>query len=318
MKNEIILFENQNIELEVNMKDDTVWLSLEQLAMLFDRDRTVIKRHINNIFKEKELDENEVCAKFAHTTSHGALANKTQTRKIDYYNLDVIISVGYRVKSQNGVIFRKWANKILKDYMIKGYSINQKRLEYLEKTVKLIDIANRIDEKLENNDAKEILKVIGNYSKALELLDDYDHKKLSKPKGSESKKQIKYQDCLKIINQLRFNEESDIFAIERNKGLESIIGNIYQTFDGNEVYRSIEEKASNFLYMIVKNHVFIDGNKRIAATLFIYFLSYYNILYKDSKQVIDNNTLTALTLLIAESNPKEKEVIIDLVMNFLN
>ena len=259
-----------------------------------------------------------VCAKFAHTTSHGALANKTQTRKIDYYNLDVIISVGYRVKSQNGVIFRKWANKILKDYMIKGYSINQKRLEYLEKTVKLTDIANRIDEKLENNDAKEILKVIGNYSKALELLDDYDHKKLSKPNGSESKKQIKYQDCLKIINQLRFNEESDIFAIERNKGLESIIGNIYQTFDGNEVYRSIEEKASNFLYMIVKNHVFIDGNKRIAATLFIYFLSYYNILYKDSKQVIDNNTLTALTLLIAESNPKEKEVIIDLVMNFLN
>ncbi len=295
-----------------------MWLSLEQLAMLFDRDRTVIKRHINNIFKEKELDENEVCAKFAHTTSHGALANKTQTRKIDYYNLDVIISVGYRVKSQNGVIFRKWANKILKDYMIKGYSINQKRLEYLEKTVKLTDIANRIDEKLENNDAKEILKVIGNYSKALELLDDYDHKKLSKPNGSESKKQIKYQDCLKIINQLRFNEESDIFAIERNKGLESIIGNIYQTFDGNEVYRSIEEKASNFLYMIVKNHVFIDGNKRIAATLFIYFLSYYNILYKDSKQVIDNNTLTALTLLIAESNPKEKEVIIDLVMNFLN
>ena len=295
-----------------------MWLSLEQLAMLFDRDRTVIKRHINNIFKEKELDEKEVCAKFAHTTSHGALANKTQTRKIDYYNLDVIISVGYRVKSQNGVIFRKWANKILKDYMIKGYSINQKRLEYLEKTVKLTDIANRIDEKLENNDAKEILKVIGNYSKALELLDDYDHKKLSKPNGSESKKQIKYQDCLKIINQLRFNEESDIFAIERNKGLESIIGNIYQTFDGNEVYRSIEEKASNFLYMIVKNHVFIDGNKRIAATLFIYFLSYYNILYKDSKQVIDNNTLTALTLLIAESNPKEKEVIIDLVMNFLN
>ena len=295
-----------------------MWLSLEQLAMLFDRGRTVIKRHINNIFKEKELDENEVCAKFAHTTLHGALANKTQTRKIDYYNLDVIISVGYRVKSQNGVIFRKWANKILKDYMIKGYSINQKRLEYLEKTVKLTDIANRIDEKLENNDAKEILKVIGNYSKALELLDDYDHKKLSKPNGSESKKQIKYQDCLKIINQLRFNEESDIFAIERNKGLESIIGNIYQTFDGNEVYRSIEEKASNFLYMIVKNHVFIDGNKRIAATLFIYFLSYYNILYKDSKQVIDNNTLTALTLLIAESNPKEKEVIIDLVMNFLN
>ena len=318
MKNEIILFENQNVKLEVNMKDETVWLSLEQLATLFDRDRTVIKRHINNIFKEEELDANEVCAKFAHTTAHGALTSKTQTREIDYYNLDVIISVGYRVKSQNGIIFRKWASKILKDYMLQGYAVNQKRLEYLEKTVKLIDIANRIDENLNNSDAQEILKVIGNYSKALDLLDDYDHRTLLKPKGNNSKKQIKYKDCLDVINKLRFNQESSLFAIERNNGLEAIINNIYQTFDNKDVYKSIEEKASNFLYMIVKNHVFIDGNKRIAATLFIYFLNYYDILYKDDKQVIDNNTLTALTLLIAESNPKEKEVIIDLVMNFLN
>lgn len=318
MKNEIILFENQNVKLEVNMKDETVWLSLEQLATLFDRDRTVIKRHINNIFKEEELDANEVCAKFAHTTAHGALASKTQTREIDYYNLDVIISVGYRVKSQNGIIFRKWANKVLKDYMLQGYAVNQKRLEYLEKTVKLIDIANRIDKNLNNSDAQEILKVIGNYSKALDLLDDYDHRKLLKPKGNNSQKQIKYEDCLDVINKLRFNQESSLFAIERNNGLEAIINNIYQTFDNNDVYKSIEEKASNFLYMIVKNHVFIDGNKRIAATLFIYFLNYYNILYKDDKQVIDNNTLTALTLLIAESNPKEKEIIIDLIMNFLS
>lgn len=318
MKNEIILFENQNVKLEVNMKDETVWLSLEQLATLFDRDRTVIKRHINNIFKEEELDANEVCAKFAHTTAHGALASKTQTREIDYYNLDVIISVGYRVKSQNGIIFRKWASKILKDYMLQGYAVNQKRLEYLEKTVKLIDIANRIDENLNNSDAQEILKVIGNYSKALDLLDDYDHRTLLKPKGNNSQKQIKYEDCLDVINKLRFNQESSLFAIERNNGLEAIINNIYQTFDNNDVYKSIEEKASNFLYMIVKNHVFIDGNKRIAATLFIYFLNYYNILYKDDKQVIDNNTLTTLTLLIAESNPKEKEIIIDLIMNFLS
>lgn len=318
MRNEIILFENQNVKLEVNMKDETVWLSLEQLATLFDRDRTVIKRHINNIFKEEELDANEVCAKFAHTTAHGALVSKTQTREIDYYNLDVIISVGYRVKSQNGIIFRKWASKILKDYMLQGYAVNQKRLEYLEKTVKLIDIANRIDENLNNSDAQEILKVIGNYSKALDLLDDYDHRTLLKPKGNNSQKQIKYEDCLDVINKLRFNQESNLFAIERNNGLEAIINNIYQTFDNNDVYKSIEEKASNFLYMIVKNHVFIDGNKRIAATLFIYFLNYYDILYKDDKQVIDNNTLTALTLLIAESNPKEKEIIIDLIMNFLN
>ena len=318
MKNEIILCENQNVKLEVNVKDETVWLSLEQLATLFNRDRTVIKRHINNIFKEDELKENEVCAKFAHTTAHGALTDKTQTRNIEYYNLDMIISIGYRVKSQNGIIFRKWANKILKDYLIKGYAINQKRLDYLEKTVKLIDIANRTNENLENADAKEILKVIATYSKALDLLDDYDHRNLLKPKGNSSQKQIRYEDCLDVINKLRFNEESDIFAIERNKGLQSIIGNIYQTFDGNDVYKSIEEKAANFLYMIVKNHVFIDGNKRIAATLFIYFLNYYDLLYKENKQVIDNNTLASLTLLIAESNPKEKEVIIDLVMNFLN
>ena len=310
-KNEIILFENQKVKLEVNMQDETVWLSLDQMAQLFDRDKSVISRHIKKVLEE-ELDDNSVVANFATTAKDG------KTYQVDYYNLDMIISVGYRVKSQNGIIFRKWANKILKDYMIKGYAVNQKRLEYLEKTIKLIDIANRIDGKLENNDAKEILRVIGCYSKALDLLDDYDHRTLLKPQGNNSQKQIKYGDCLEIINKLRFNEESDIFAIERNRGLEAIIGNIYQTYDGKDVYQSIEEKASNFIYMIVKNHVFIDGNKRIAATLFIYFLNYYNILYQDGKQVIDNNTLTALTLLIAESNPKEKEIIIDLVMNFLS
>lgn len=310
MKNEIILFENQNVKLEVNMKDETVWLSQDQMAKLFGKAKSTINEHIKNIYKEEECLQEQTMTKFGNSEFNG--------KPTYYYNLDVIISVGYRVKSQNGIIFRKWASQILKDYMIKGYAVNQKRLEYLEKTVKLIDIANRIDEKLNNGDAREILKVIGNYSKALDLLDDYDHKTLSKPKGSNSKEQIKYEDCLDVINKLRFNEESDIFAIERDKGLQAIIGNIYQTFDGNDVYKSIEEKASNFLYMIVKNHVFIDGNKRIAATLFIYFLNYYNILYKDDKQVIDNNTLTALTLLIAESNPKEKEVIIDLVMNFLN
>ena len=311
-QNEIILFENQGVKLEVNVKDETVWLSLDQMARLFERDKSVISRHIKNALSE-ELGYSTV-AKFATVQKEG---NRTVTRDIEYYNLDMIISVGYRVKSQNGVIFRKWANKVLKDYLIKGYAINEKRLNYLEKTVKLIDIASRIDERLDGSEAKEILKVIGSYSKALDLLDDYDHRTLLKPKGNDSKKQIKYEDCLEIIKKLRFNEESDVFAIERNRGLEAIIGNIYQTFDNKDVYQSIEEKASNFLYMVVKNHIFIDGNKRIAATLFIYFLNYYDILYKNGKQVIDNNTLTALTLLIAESNPKEKEVIIDLVMNFL-
>ena len=317
-KNEIILFENQDVKLEVNLKDETVWLSLEQMAKLFERDRTVITRHINNIFKNQELNKDEVCAKFAHTTEHGAIQGKKQTRELDYYNLDMIISVGYRVNSKQGIIFRKWATKVLKDYMIKGYAVNQRRLEYLEKTIKLIDIANRIDERLEGNDAKGILKVIGDYSKALDLLDDYDHKTLKKIDGNIDERKIEYKKCIEVINKLRFNEGSSLFALERDKGLESIIGNIYQSFDGQDIYKSIEEKGANFLYLIVKNHVFADGNKRIAATLFIYFLNFYGILYKDGKQTIDNNTLTALTLLIAESNPKEKEVIIDLVMNFLN
>ena len=316
-KNEIILFENQGVKLEVNLKDETVWLNLEQMAELFDRDKSVISRHIKNALSE-ELKDEQVGAKFATTTKHGAIEGKTQTHIVDYYNLDMIISIGYRVKSTQGVAFRKWANIILKDYMLKGYAVNQKRLEYLEKTIKLIDIANRIDERLEGNDAKEILKVIGEYSKALDLLDDYDHRTLKKVVGNIDERKIEYKNCIEIINKLRFNEESSLFAVERDKGLESIIGNIYQSFAGQDVYKSIEEKAANFLYLIVKNHVFADGNKRIAATLFIYFLNFYGILYKNGKQSIDNNTLTALTLLIAESNPKEKEIIIDLVMNFLN
>ena len=311
-KNEIILFENQGVKLEVNLKDETVWLNLEQMTELFGRDKSVISRHIRNVFDEKELDRSSVVANFATT------AADVKTYKVDYYNLDVIISVGYRVKSNQGTKFRQWANKILKDYLLKGYAINQKRLEYLEKTIQLIDIANRMDDRLQNNDAKEILKVIGEYSKALDLLDDYDHRTLKKIKGNIDERQVEYKECMNIINTLRFNEESSLFAVERDKGLESIIGNIYQSFGGQDIYKSIEEKASNFLYLIVKNHVFADGNKRIAATLFIYFLNFYDILYKNGKKTIDNNTLAALTLLIAESNPKEKDIIVDLVMNFLN
>jgi prophage maintenance system killer protein len=300
------------------MKDETVWLTQEQMSRLFDRDRTVITRHINNIFKEGELSKEEVCAKFAHTTKHGSLEGKTQTRDLDYYNLDMIISVGYRVNSKQGITFRKWATSILKDYMLKGYAVNQKRLEYLEKTIKLIDIAGRIDQKLNGDEAQEIIKVINNYSNALNLLDDYDHKTVNKPKGTSSNEKINYQECMDIVGKLKFNSDSDLFALERDKGLQAIIGNIYQSFDGQDVYPSIQEKAANFLYLITKNHTFIDGNKRIAATLFIYFLKFYNILYKNSKQVIDNNTLVAITLLIAQSNPKEKDILIDLVMNFLN
>ena len=192
MKNEIIIFENEEIKLEVNMNDETVWLSIEQMSELFDRDKSVISRHIKNIFKEEELDGATV-AKFATVQKEG---ERQVNRYIDYYNLDMIISIGYRVKSKNGIIFRKWATKILKDYMIKGYAVDQKRLEYLEKTIKLIDIATRIDDEITGSEAKEIIKVINNYSNALNLLDDYDHKRIAKPIGTKANKKIKYEDCL--------------------------------------------------------------------------------------------------------------------------
>lgn len=309
-ENKIILFENQEIKLEVNMKDETVWLNANQLSELFDRDSKTIRKHINNALNE-ELDDS-VVAKFATTAKDG------KTYQVEYYNLDMIISVGYRVKSKNGIIFRKWATKVLKDYMIKGYAVNQKRLEYLEKTIKLIDIAGRMDAELKGSEAWEIIKVINNYSSALSLLDDYDHKRITKPKGTKNDKQVTYEDCMNIIGKLKFNSDSNLFALERNEGLKEVIGTIYQSFDGKDLYSTIEEKAANFLYLITKNHTFIDGNKRIAATLFIYFLEFYNILYNENGQVIDNNTLVAITLLIAQSNPKEKEILIDLVMNFLN
>lgn len=309
-KNEIILFENQGIKLEVNVKDDTVWLTQEQMSKLFGKAKSTINEHIKNIFKENELQENETMTKFGNS--------EFSDKPTNYYNLDMIISVGYRVKSQQGIAFRKWSTRVLKDYMLKGYAINQRRLEYLEKTVQLIDIANRIDNQIEADEIKNVLKVIGEYTKALDLLDSYDYRSIKKIKGTDSLKQIKYEDCKLIIENLKFNEKSNLFAVERDRGLEAIIGNIYQSFDGEYIYKSVEEKAANFLYLIVKNHVFVDGNKRIAATLFIYFLEFYNILYKDNKQVIDNNTLAALTLLIAESNPKEKDILVDLVTNFLN
>lgn len=312
MKNEIIIFENQNVKLEVNMKDETVWLNREQIAKLFDRDIKTIGKHINNALKE-ELDKSTV-ANFATVQKEG---NREVTRQIEYYNLDMIISVGYRVKSKNGIIFRKWATNILKDYMLKGYAVNQKRLDYLEKTVKLIDIATRSNDTNDEN-IKEVLNVINNFSKGLDILDNYDHRNFEKIKGRKSDKIITYQNCLDLIDLLKFNETSDIFALERDKGLNSIINNIYQSFDGEDVYQTIEEKAANFLYLIVKNHAFIDGNKRIAATLFIYFLHFYNILTIENKDVIDNNTLAALTILIAESNPKEKNIMIDLTMNILS
>ena len=310
MKNEIVIFENQNVRLEVNLKDETVWLTQDQMAKLFGKAKSTINEHIKNIFKEGELDEYEVMSKFGNS--------EFSDKPINLYNLDMIISIGYRVKSKNGIIFRKWASSILKDYMLKGVAINNKRLEFLEKSVKLIEIANRGADRISDSEAKDILNVIGEYTKSLDLLDDYDHRTLTKVKGNKDSRIITYNECLELISKLKFNNDSNIFGLERNYGLESILNDIYLTFDNKDVYESIELKACNFLYTLIKNHPFVDGNKRIAATLFIYFLNFYGLLYKDNKQIIDNNTLTAMTLLIAESNPKEKEIIIDLIMNFLD
>jgi len=314
IKNEIVLFENQDVKLEVNMKDETVWLSQQQMALLFNSSRTNIIEHINNIYSEEELDKVSTCQNFRQVQKEG---KRNIARNIPFYNLDMIISVGYRVKSKNGIVFRKWANKIIKDYLIKGYAVNNKRLEYLEKTIKLLDIAGRINSELSANEAQSIIKVINKYSNALNLLDKYDYKKVSKPKGTKNNKKITYEECINIINTLRFNNYSDLFALERNNGLKGIIDDIYSTFDGSDLYSTVEEKAANMLYLVTKNHVFIDGNKRIAATLFIYFLNYYGLLYNEKGMVIDNNTLVAVTILIAQSDPKEKEVLVDLVMNFL-
>ena len=313
---DIIIYQTEDGLTKINVKieNETVWLSQQQMAELFSTSRTNIIEHINNIYEEEELDKNSTCQNFRQVQKEG---KRNIARNIPFYNLDMIISVGYRVKSKNGIVFRKWANKIIKDYLIKGYAVNNKRLEYLEKTIKLLDIAGRIDGELSANEAQSIIKVINKYSNALNLLDKYDYKKVSKPNGTKDNKKITYEECINIINTLRFNNYSDLFALERNNGLKGIIDDIYSTFDGSDLYSTVEEKAANMLYLVTKNHVFIDGNKRIAATLFIYFLNYYGLLYNENGMVIDNNTLVAVTILIAQSDPKEKEVLVDLVMNFL-
>ena len=315
MENEIVKFVNGNLELEVSVNEnrENVWLSVDQMVELFDRDKSTITRHIKNIFTEGELEREVVVAKFATTTQHGAIKEKQQTHMVEYFNLDVIISVGYRVKSPNGFIFRKWATSILKDYMIKGYSINQKRLDALNKT---IEIQSRMLASSLDIDAKEVLSVIETYSNALSLLDDYDHGTISKPKGKQSIYELTYKECRDLIDSMKFN--SSVFGVEKEKGkLEGIIASIYQNVFGEELYPSIEEKAANLLYFIIKDHPFADGCKRIGASIFLEFLNKNKHLIIDGKQIVSNSALVAITLMIAESRPEEKDVMVKLVMNFL-
>ena len=315
MNNEVILYKDGELELPVEVAPDkeTVWLKVEEMAKLFDRDRSVIQRHIKNIFKENELEESSTCAKFAQVQNEG---DRSIERTFNYYNLDMIISVGYRVKSPRGIAFRKWATSILKEYIVQGYAVNAKRLNVLNKVVEIQ--SNIIADVLEL-DSREVFDVIQKYTQALELLDDYDHQIVQKPKISNEKAyQLTFNECNKLIESMTFSKSSTIFGKEKTKGsLEGIIGSVYQTAFGEDVYPSVQEKAANLLYFIVKDHPFIDGCKRIAASIFLYFLNKNNLLFKNDKKIISDSTLVAITLLLAESRPEEKEIMINVIMNFL-
>ena len=310
METEMIIYKDGELELAVEVSQDmeTVWLNRQQLSKLFDRDIKTIGKHINNALKE-ELDSS-VVAKFATTATDG------KTYKVDYYNLDMIISIGYRVKSNHGIAFRKWANSIIKNYIVQGYAINEKRLKALDRVVEIQ--SNIIADVLEI-DAKEVFLVIQKYANALELLDDYDHQEVRKPTVSNQVlDKLTYKECKELITSMSFNSSSTIFGQEKSPGvLKGIIDSIYQSAFGEDAYPSIQEKAANLLYFIVKDHPFTDGCKRIVASVFLYFLNKNKLLFKDGQKIISDSTLVAITLLLAESKPEEKEIMINIIMNFL-
>ena len=306
MKNELITFKDGTLELNVpvSWEQETVWLTRNQMAELFNRDVKTIGKHINNALKE-ELD-NSTVANFATVQMEGG---REVERNIEHYNLDMIISVGYRVKSTRGVQFRKWANSILKQYIIQGYAVNTSRMNQLGEVI-------RIMKRTENSlDAKQVLSVIEKYSLALDLLDDYDHQTMKRPDGNKAVYILSYEECRQVIDSMKFSTDSDLFGNEKDDSFKGSIGNIYQSFAGQDIYPTLEEKAANLLYFITKNHSFSDGNKRIAATMFLYFLDKNGILFADGNKLIDDHTLVALTIMIAESKPNEKEMMISVIMN---
>ena len=306
MGNELILFETEDraVTLTVPVNQEMVWLSRSQMAELFDRDIKTIGKHINNALRE-ELD-NSTVAKFATVQNEG---DREVERLIEYYNLDVIISVGYRVKSKRGVEFRKWANSVLRQYILRGYAVNNNRIAQLGE---VIQIMKRTQNSL---DSKQVLSVIERYSTALDLLDAYDHQNMSRPQGNAATYVLTYEECMNIIASMRFGDESDIFGKEKDGSFEGSIGNIYQSFAGQDLYPTLEEKAAHLLYFVTKNHSFLDGNKRIAATIFLYFLDRNGVLFIDGEKTIDDHTLVALTIMIAESKPDEMEMMITVIMN---
>ena len=313
-KNEIVLFEAADgaVALPVPVQAESVWLTQAQMAELFEKDRSVIYRHIRNAVEEGEIDPEVTCAKFAQVTPHGAIEGKTRTQVVDFYNLDVIISVGYRVKSPRGVEFRRWATRVLKEYLVLGYSANKERLRQLGQAVEVMKrVSNRLD-------AEQVLDVVRTYSGALDLLDGYDHQTVGKPKTRGRSVEITYEECRRFIDSMKFSGSSALFGNEKDGSFKSAIGAVYQSFGGKDLYPSSQEKAANLLYLVTKNHGFSDGNKRIAAGLFLYFLQRNRLLLrKDGSKRIVDHTLVALTVMIAESKPAEKEMMVNLVMTFL-
>lgn len=325
-ENKIVIYKDENnaIQLDVKMDGDMIWLTRQQLATLFGRDYKTISKHINNALKEELADE-VVVAKFANTTQHGAIEGKTQTHELEYFNLEMVTSVGYRVKSNRGVQFRKWANKILKDYLIKGYSVNQRiHKEQIGELRQLVGMLGRTIQNqplMTDDETSALFEVVTDYTYALDTLDNYDYERLTIDKTTqEDKFHATYENAMQAINGLREKfGGSTLFGNEKDESFKSSIGQIYQTFGGKELYPSVEEKAAMLLYLVTKNHSFSDGNKRIAATLFLWFLNNNGILYApDGRKRIADNTLVALTLMIAESKPEEKDVMVKVVVNLIN
>ena len=306
---EEILFREGEFELSVRVEPqaDTVWLNRQQMAQLIDRDIKTIGKHIQSALRE-QLDNSSV-AKFATVQLEGA---REVERQVEYYNLDMIISVGYRVKSTRGVQFRRWATNVRRQYMLHGYVCQQKRLQDLSTTIRVM---KRVENKL---DSAQILEVVQQYTRSLDLLDDYDHQRLKKPQGDTHAYVLTYEECRKLIDSMRYGDESSVFGNEKDDSFKGSLGNIYQSFAGKDVYPSTQEKAANLLYLVTKNHAFSDGNKRIAAAVFLYFLERNGLLFRDGEKVIADHTLVAMVVMIAESKPEEKETMVKLVMNFLD
>lgn len=320
---EIYKSPNGNTEISVRLEEETVWLSQQQMAELFETSRTNIVEHIKHIYKDGELEENSTCRKFRQVQTEG---KRQVSREIPFYNLDLIISLGYRVKSATATSFRKWATNILKQYLVEGYAINQKRLEqehkkFLALQTMTVSLAKSLNsEKLEKiEDVKKAINFLTDFSNGLNLLDDFDHGTLDKKGKTESPAQrISENEFIEVINAMKQTFESDVFAVPKDDGFSSAVNNIYQTFDGKELYPSLEEKAAMLLYSITKDHCFHDGNKRIAASCFLYFMQKNNMLYINGKKRIDDDTLFAITLFIAESKTEDIEMFRQIIISILN